>query len=377
MPTASEAARLLACTPAPLLHTGDRMSREQLFAGFFFAVFLYLLYQFYYVFHFFIGPLSWAALLALVFHPLQRRLVRLLRQREGLAAFLLTTAVILIVIVPTIYLTVMLARQSVELYRDTREAFESGRIEDLIHQVRDSSIGHLWDKLVPQFALMNIDLRAIALSAANSVSGFLATQVPEAAANLLHFVIDFFLTTFALFFFFRDGERMVRGVRDVIPMEPEHKDVVLARFYETISAVVQGTLVTALAQGVLAGLGYALLGVPFSLILACATALFALLPVGSPVVWLSVAAYLGITGAYGRMVAMLVWGGVVVASVDNVLRPLIIGGRTQIPTVFLFFAILGGLQAYGLLGVFLAPALIAILVAFVRIYREQYRPVSQ
>ena len=90
-------------------------------------------------------------------------------------------------------------------------------------------------------------------------------------------------------------------------------------------------------------------------------------------VWGPVAIYLGVSGARGRAVLLLVWGVIVVGAVDNLLRPLMIGGRTEIPTILLFFGILGGLQAYGFLGLFLAPTVIAILVAFVRIYEEQYR----
>ena len=97
-----------------------------------------------------------------------------------------------------------------------------------------------------------------------------------------------------------------------------------------------------------------------------------LLPVGGPVVWIGVVIYFAIIGDYVRAAIMAAWGILVIGSADNVIRPMVIGGRTQIPTVLLFFGILGGLQAYGFLGMFLGPAVIAILVAFARIYREEY-----
>jgi predicted PurR-regulated permease PerM len=348
------------------------MRREHLFAAFFFLVFSYLLYQFYLILHFFVGPLSWAALLALVFHPLQRLLARLLRQRDGLAAFLLTTAVILVVIVPTIYLSARLASESAALYQEVKAFVEAGRLSALVEEVRASRVGRLWQRLVPELAARQIDLSALALKGSNVVSSFLVAQAPAAAANVLRFVGNFFFTTFALFFFFRDGERMVRAFRELIPMEEGHKDAILARLYDTLSAVVQGSLVTAAVQGLLAGTGIAIVGVPFAILLGVATALLSLVPFGGPLVWLSVVLYLLAGGEYGRAGFLTGWGVLVVGSADNVIRPLIIGGRTQIPTVFLFFGILGGLQAYGFLGIFLGPALIAILVAFVRIYREEY-----
>jgi predicted PurR-regulated permease PerM len=352
--------------------TSTGMTRENLFAAFFFAVFLYLLYQFYQVLRFFLGPLSWAALLALIFYPIHRWLRGVLRQREGLAAFLLTTAVILTVMVPTVYFTIRLAGESIALYKRVNDLIQQGQLPAIIAYLRSFWPEQLWERVSPFVDASHVDLASIALKASNAVSAFLVAQVPVAAANVMRFLADFFLTTFALFFFFRDGERMVRGLRDLLPMEPEHKDVILMRLYDTLSAVVQGTLVTAVAQGFLAGLGYWVLGVPFSVLLGCTTAFFSLIPFGTPLVWLSVVGYLLFQAEYVRAVLMLAWGTAIVGTADNVIRPLIIGGRTQIPTIFLFFGILGGLQAYGFLGVFLGPALIAILVAFIRIYREEY-----
>jgi predicted PurR-regulated permease PerM len=353
------------------------MRREHLFAAFFFLVFSYLLYQFYLILHFFVGPLTWAALLALIFHPLQYRLSALLRQRDGLAAFLLTTAVIMVVIVPTIYLTIVLTTQSAELYQEVKRFVEAGRVTALQEQLRASSLGQFWQRMAPELAERSIDLSSIALKATNIVSGFLVAQAPQAAANVVRFVTNFFFTTFALFFFFRDGRKMVRAFRDLIPMEAQHKEAILARFYDTVSAVVQGTLITAAVQGLLAGIGIAIVGVPFAILLGVTTSLVSLLPFGGPLVWIGVVIYLSFGGAYFRAAFLVGWGVLVVGSADNLIRPLIIGGRTQIPTVFLFFGILGGLQAYGFLGIFLGPAVIAILVAFIRIYREEYATASR
>jgi len=348
------------------------MTRQQLFAAFFFAAFLYLLYEFYHIFEGFLAPLAWAALLALVFYPLYSRLTQVLRGRTSIAAFIFTTLVIMVVIVPTVLLTVLLANESAALYQRSREFLASGELQHVLDRLQASTPARAWSIASNFLRTWNVDLAGIAVSGANALSNFLMSQATGIAKNVVAFVIDFFLTTFALFFFFRDGSRMVRAVRDILPMEPAHKDLMLVRLYETVSAVVHGTLATAAAQGVLAGLGYWALGVPFAIFLGCISAFFSLLPMGTPVVWASVVLFLGISGSTGRAVLLLLWGIVVVSTVDNLIRPLIIGGRTEIPTVLLFFGILGGLQAYGFFGIFLAPAVIALLVAFVRIYKEQY-----
>lgn len=348
------------------------MTRQQLFAAFFFAVFLFLLFQFYRMFQGFLAPLAWAALLAFIFYPLQTRLTRLARGRDGWVAFALTTAVILVVMVPTVLLVILVANESVAVYQRTAEFVAGQDLQVWLDRLRGSALGGLWDRLAGLLAVWKLDLRNTATGAANAASGFLMGQVTFILKNVAVFVVDFFLTTFALFFFFRDGRRMVAAVAGLLPMEGAHKEIILDRLHETLSAVVQGTLMTAVAQGVVAGIGYGVIGVPFAVFLGCATAFASLLPFGAPLVWGSVAVYLAMTASVARTVALVLWGMLAIGSIDNFVRPLVIGGRTNIPTVVLFFAILGGLKTYGFLGIFLAPVVVGMLVAFVRIYREQY-----
>jgi len=265
-----------------------------------------------------------------------------------------------------------LASESSALYATSTEFLNGPGLHDAIERVRASTPARAWNLSTRILQDWHIDLADIAVKGTNVVSAFLVSQAADMLKNLASFVIDFFLTTFALFFFFRDGARMVRGIQELLPMEPEHKALVLDRLHETLSAVVQGTLITAAAQGALAGVGFALLGVPFAVFLGCAAAFASLLPFGAPVVWGLVAIYLGFTASIAKTLVLIVWGTLVVGTIDNFVRPMLIGGSTEIPTILLFFGILGGLQAYGFLGVFLAPVVIAILVAFVRIYREQY-----
>jgi predicted PurR-regulated permease PerM len=348
------------------------MTRQQLFAAFFFAVFFFLLYEFYRIFQVFLVPLTWAALLAFIFYPLQARLTSALRGRNSLASFCFTTVVILVVMVPTLFVIVLLANESVALYQSSSELVASGQLQQFFDKLAASAPARASKTLLPMLQSWNIDIAGMAMKAGNALSSFLVSQAAGIAKNVAAFVIDFFLTTFALFFFFRDGSRIIAGIRGMLPMEPEYKDLVLGRLYDTLSAVVQGTLVVAAAQGVFLGLGFWALGVPFAIFLGCAAAFFSLLPVGSTAVWGGVAAYLFLSGLFWRAILLTIWGTLVLATLDNVIRPLIIGERAEIPTILLFFGILGGLQAYGLLGVFLAPVVIAMVVAFFRIYKERY-----
>jgi predicted PurR-regulated permease PerM len=349
------------------------MPRQQLFAAFFFAVFLFLLVQLYSLLSLFLVPLIWAVIFVLTFYPLYQLLLNLLQRRPTVVSLLMTFLVILLVVVPVFFFSGVLTREALELYQRIREAAVSGELQQLFSSWQETSLGQLWREWGPQISSFDIDLPGVALGAANAASQFVVSQASGVARNLLVFLFDFLIMSFSLFFLFRDGEGFYRTLRDLIPMEPEHKDVIFHRLYETVSAVVQGMVVTAVAQGVLAGIGFWLVGLPFSFFLACASAFFSLLPLGgAAAVWIPCVIYLAATGAWVRAVVLLIYSAVIVSGVDNILKPLIIGGRTKLPTLFLFFGILGGLKAYGFLGIFLGPVVLATIMAFVNIYKEEY-----
>jgi predicted PurR-regulated permease PerM len=144
--------------------------------------------------------------------------------------------------------------------------------------------------------------------------------------------------------------------------------------YTTLTAVVQGMVITAAMQGVFAGIGYWLIGgVRFSLFLGFITGLASFLPLAGPaLVWAGTAIYLALSGHVARAIGLAVWGALVVSTADNWIKPLVIGGRAKLPTFPLLIAILGGLQVYGFLGVFVGPVLLAILFVFIDIYRDEY-----
>ena len=351
------------------------MAREQLFAAFFFAVFLFLLYQLYLFVAGFVGPLVWAAILALTFYPLTAWLVRVFGERRSLAAFTLVLTVTLVAILPSIYLGTLVVQQAAAAYVRVQEAVQRGEIRELVAWMQHTRLGGLWLRAMPLFEALSIDLSDLVLRATNWVSNAIVGQATVLARNVLLSVFNFFLMLVALFFFFRDGEAMAVRLRDLLPMEPAHKDAAFARLYDTLTAVVQGMVITAATQGFLAGIGYWLIGgLTFSVFLGFLTALSSFLPLAGPaLVWSGAALYLGLTDHVGRGIGLALWGALVVSTSDNFIKPLVIGGRARLPTFPLLISILGGLAAYGFLGVFLGPVVLALLIVFIDIYREEYR----
>jgi predicted PurR-regulated permease PerM len=351
------------------------VSREHLFAAFFFAVFVFLLYQVGLFLAPFFGPLVWAAILALTFYPLTEGLTRVFRGRRAIASLVLVLTVIAVVVLPSIYLGSLIVSQTSAAYERVQRMAQDGELGRMIDQLRASRPGLLWQRVTgPFLAQVHLDPAALVVGATNWLSQQVVGQTTALAKNVLLTLVNFVLMLVALFFFFRDGERMAGRIRDLLPMEPKHKAVVFGRLYDTLTAVVQGMILTAVAQGVLAGIGYWLIAdLDLALFLAFLTGLASFLPLAGPAfVWGGVVIYLLIDGATGRAIGMALWGGLVVSTVDNFVKTLVIGGRARLPTFLLLFALLGGLNVYGFLGVFLAPVILAILLAFTDIYREIY-----
>jgi predicted PurR-regulated permease PerM len=351
------------------------VSRELLFAVFFFAVFVFLLHQLYVVLAIFAGPLVWAAILALTFYPFTTRLTRLFRGRRDVASAVLVVLVTAVAILPAVFIGSLLVREATDAYQRVDGMARSGELSQYVSGLRSSAPGRLLQRVTAPFqGRIDIDPGTLVVGATRWVSQQIAGNAAVVARDVLVTLVNFFLMLVALFFFFRDGERLARSVRDLLPMRPEHREDIFIRLYDTMTAVVQSMVLTAAVQGVLAGFGYWLIGgLSLSVLLGFLTALFSFVPMaGAAVVWGAAALYLFSTGTPGRAIGLALWGFLVVSAVDNFIKPLFIGGRARLPTLLLLFAMLGGLQVYGFVGIFLAPMIIALLLCFVEIYRELY-----
>lgn len=343
---------------------------------FFLAVFAYLIYQLVLLFSPFLSALAGSATIVVLFLPVHRRLARALGDRPTLAAFLSTAIILLLVVVPLLLLVWLLVQQSenivpqvqawtAEIQRPGEPRLERLLPRGLLDLIRSA------DRTLDKWGIDFRDLLATGLESA----GALAAQAGKAAlANVLGILLNVGIIILGVFFFLRDGARMVRSIVDLVPMEAAHKEMVVHRMDETFGAVVRGSILTAAAQGVLAGVAFAVVGLDYAAVLGLATFLLAFIPfVGAAGVWAPAVIWLFLADKTWQPWFLLAWGVLVISLVDNFLKPLLIGGRAKIPTFLLFFGILGGLKAYGLLGVFIGPLVLGLLFAFVAIYREQYQ----
>jgi predicted PurR-regulated permease PerM len=336
-----------------------------------FSALLFISYQLYQVFQPFIAPIAWAIILYLAFQPVHHLLRRSLRNRPNLVALLATGVVMLAVAIPALAVSSILTREAVGAIQPVIRFFQAGGIDLWGERLRELAWIPLWRWLSPWLDTTVIDLRSILLRAFNTTADFLVEQMTTGAANLLVTAVKFILMLLTLFFVFRDGETFYDWVRTTLPFTSDQQERVFQRLAQTVAAVTYGIGITAIVQGLLAGLAYWVLGVPFPAFWGLLTGVVAPIPLGGTgLVWVPAGVYLILAESLVRGIILLIWGTLVISAIDNVLKTYLISERTRLPPLVLFFAILGGLKAYGVLGVFLGPLLLALVITGVTLYRE-------
>lgn len=355
------------------------MKREHLFRYFFLGVFLFLLYQILHILSPFYTGILGAIVLVLIFFPLHRFILRRCgMSRPNLSSCLSTGLVVLLIVLPFIFFTWIFIRELsgvlpvLERFGNTVSNWQRGGIAINIPWLKE-----IESTLSGLLGLVQTNFQGMVSDFLNKFIHFLTQIGKNLPKGALLFLVNIMVMVFTLFFLFRDGPTLFQRFKELVPMDEKHKDIIAHQLYITVTSVVRGVFIVALAQGTLAGIGYLLVGVSSPVALAFVTTLTALIPlVGPASIWLPVSIYYMTQGFPGRGIFLLIWGILVVSLVDNLLRPILIGSRAKLPILFLFFGILGGIKVYGPMGIFLGPLVVALLIAFIKIYREEYSHIS-
>lgn len=354
----------------------EPMTRRQLFTVTFLLVFLLLLWELGLILRPFFSPVLWAMILATTTYPLHVRLLARVGHRENIAAGIMTGGLLITAVLPALYGIILAGQQGVEAYERASEWLKGGNLKDLgALFAKVPGVGALSQELVGRLIVAGSgQIETSLLEGGKSVSTFLLSQGMHFARNALLLATDFLIMLFTLFFMFRDGPHAYNTILRAIPLEEEHKVKIFERLNTTMKAVVRGTLLTAVAQGVTAGVAYYLLGVPFSVFLGALSGLLSMLPVGgTAIVWVPVVLYLLLSGAVAKGIILIGIGAGLVGLMDNLLQPLLVGGKARLPVLLLFLASFGGLAYFGFLGLFLGPILLAVVLETFVIYQEEYQ----
>jgi len=321
----------------------------------------------------FVSALLWAVVLCFSSWPIYRRVLKMFGNRRTLAALAMTLAMVLVVLLPFLIVGVTLADNVKELTTAVRHWIGAGPPNPPAWLGKLPVVGQqaaeYWQSLAADSAKL--------LQAAQRLIEPVSSWILKIGLALGSGLMELSLSIFIAFFLFRGGvaaaERVTMGVERIGGERGKH---LLTIAGNTVRGVVYGILGTALAQAVMAGIGFLIAGVPGAGVLALLTFFLSVVPVGPPLVWLPVAIWLFNQGSTGWGIFMLIWG-VGVSSVDNVVKPWLISQGSNMPFILIFFGVLGGALAFGFIGVFLGPTLLAVGYRMMEEWASTNQPVSQ
>jgi predicted PurR-regulated permease PerM len=319
-------------------------------------------------------PLLWAVLLGSLLAPLNAALATRLGGKPTLASTITMIGVVLLILLPIFAIAGTVASQASQLL---------GRIDTTGLRATDLDLSRIpllarpleWIEATAGVSLAQI--QAWAVAGAKRLLEIVAGSGGTVFVGAIGTLVSFLLTLFVLFFVLRDGPRFASAVVRMLPIEPALRGKLSRHLVDVTRAVFMGIGLTALVQGTLLGIGFAIAGLPSPLLFGVLGVLFALVPVvGTAIMWVPAALWLLIQGESGYALFMTGWGVIVVGGVDNFLRPMLISGRVEVPTLAVFIGVMGGLSAFGFIGLFLGPIVLGLLVALFRFTTETLAPAS-
>jgi predicted PurR-regulated permease PerM len=318
----------------------------------------------------FLTSILWALIIAVPFHPIHDRLHRVIHNKSA-AALVSILIVILIVVVPAFLLGMATINELKNAYQSVNEkTAASGGWAQYFTDMSDTASS--W--IGRHFGASGFDLKVELmgrLGQLSSVAGQIASSI---VGNVTSLLVQAILTLFILFFMLRDGHSARRLMTAAIPLSHDHVERLFNSITDTIIADMYGVIAIAIAQGLLMALAFWVLGLPSPFLWGAVSAVVSLLPVGgTALVWLPGSIILIVAGHWVKGILLFAWGAGVVGMLATVVQPIVLGRRARLHTLQIFLGLLGGIQAFGLLGLFLGPTIISVTHALFRIIREENR----
>jgi predicted PurR-regulated permease PerM len=366
---AAEAARLPGPSPKPIA--------DPFYArAFGITATIVLAYTLYRIVAPFLSPLLWALFIAFLLYPMHVRMTRRFKGRENLSAALLIVATFIVIVGPLAAMSAAFVSQASDLLHWGQETLGTQSSQQYRLLADMPVVGDAMDWLRETFGIRASQLKGWITQATQQLPTLLAGLGGQLFLGALNTVLSFVVMLFLLFFFVRDGASLVNLLRDMIPMATDRREQLKDHIAAVTRAVVFGMGATALVQGALVGVAFLITGLPSPVVFGVIAALLALLPAGgTALVWIPAVLVLLAQDRWGMAIVMLVIG-IFSSSVDNVLRPLLISGRAEVSTLTVFIGVLGGTAAFGPIGLFLGPVVLALIIALMGFAQDQRRLAS-
>lgn len=316
----------------------------------------------------FFYPLFWAAILAGIFYPFYTWLNKKIKS-NNLSSVITLVLIFSIIVLPLIGVGTLVVKEAFDLY--SQAASNSTEINTAIVNATN------WVQHNPYAKTLHLNESFLSQKAVETyqyITGFLVDSATTFTQNSLIFTAMFFIMFYALFFFIRDGKIFLKGLMRLMPIGDRYEKILYSKFTSTVSATIKGSLVVGLVQGTLGWIMFTLAGIQGSLIWGVLMVLLATIPgIGCSIVWIPVALFSLITGHTNEGLGMLAFGILVISTIDNFIRPLLVGKDTELHPIMVLFSTLGGILTFGISGFIIGPVVASLLIAFWEMYDEYFK----
>ena len=353
----------------------ERRPQWRLAGVIFFGLFaLLLLYAAFRIIWPFMTAILLGAILCTLTFGIFRRVRNRFKGSSTKAAVVMLLGITFVVVIPALILAILLVQQANVVV----ERLQSGDAQAMIRRIDVATYLEPIRRIAPQFDPKTLSPERLLLPAMQQIPGWVARHGGAVVGGLAGLVLGFALVLLSMFFFYVEGEEIVQQLSVLSPLPRKYDREFAERFKDVIDATFRGQVFTGIAQGAMTGIGLAIAQVPGSGFWAAVAALMSLIPmVGAAAVWVPAAIYLVISASMGhrpwwQAVFMILWGVLFVSLVDNIVRPWAMRGKAQLPAIPLLFAVLGGMQAFGFVGLVIGPLVFSLLMSIIDIYKSSF-----
>ncbi len=314
----------------------------------------------------FLVAIAWAAVFAIVFYPAYSFILKLVKSKF-VASFISVVVILLVIIGPFFFLVLVLGDE----LKNVVEKIDKEALDYLKAFMESPQIAMITNRIQSFIGVEDISAVDIIVGNLKKFSESLLKNFSQWISNMAKIIIDFILMSFAIFFFLKDGPDFLTRIRTYLPFSEEQDDRLASQIKDMIVSTVYGGVVVAVVQGLLGGIAFYALDIKSPALWGTAMAIMSFLPMlGTFTVWGPVSGYLFLNGFYLKGAGLLLFGTLVIGIVDNILKPIIISGRTKVPTLLVFFSVLGGINYFGLIGFILGPLVLALFISVFAILRN-------
>lgn len=317
-----------------------------------------------------------AAVLTIAFYTPYLKIVKAFKGRKSLASIVSCLLVIVIIVVPITVFFILMAGEALDTYKTVEEKLDSGVFDNYLKWEDGGFFYDLKERATPVFDLNKIDVKKNIIDVAQNLSTFLVSQTANFLKSISNILLNFVIMLFAMFYFFRDGDVIVKKIGSISPLPSKYESQLFSKIAAMVKAIMIGVFLTAIAQGLVGGIGFAIIGISSPIFWGSIMAFLSLVPlVGTAVIWFPASIILAILGDYWSAIFIFLWGFLLIGTVDNLLRPYLIGGKAHTYPLMTFLVIMGGVWTLGFNGVIVGPLILMVLMSFLHIYESEYTKV--